>query len=149
MIDKDDFSLRISKANPAQLVVINFELLIQFIENEQIDKAVNALEQLIRALNFEIPLAHDFYEIYKYVNTLLVTAQFSSNKGEAKQAASEAREILESLLTGWKDAENQVAALELPPVAGEAPTVYSGLTYSRDGKANEYIDDDKKKGYMA
>jgi hypothetical protein len=147
MINKDSFSMRIANANPAQMVVINFELVIAFIDDGQIEKAKNGLEQLVRSLNFEIPLAHDFYDIYRYINELLVRAQLSQDKNTADNAAEEARELLETLLVGWQDVEKQVA--DLPPVAGESPKVYSGLTYSNDGKADEYIDDDNKKGYMA
>jgi len=148
-MDKDAYALRIAQANPAQLVVINFELILAFLDEHNIERAKNALEQLIRALNFEVPLAHDFYEVYKYVNSLLVIAQVSQDEAKAKQAVAESRELLETLLTGWKDAQRQVDELNLPPVAGESPAVYSGLTYSKDGQADEYIDDSDKKGFMA
>jgi hypothetical protein len=147
MIDNIAFTARIQNANPAQLVVINFELILAFLDEGKIDKARNGLEQLIRSLNFEISLAHDFYDIYRHVNGLLVSAQFSPDGETAAKAVAEARELLETLLVGWQDAEKQVA--ELPPVAGNAPKVYSGLTYGRDGEPDEYIDDSNKKGYMA
>jgi hypothetical protein len=147
MIDKEAYTLRISTANPAQLVVINIELVIAFAENGQIEKAKDALDKLIRSLNFEIPLAFDFYEIYKYVNELLVSAQFSKDETQIKQNLADVSELMNTLLIGWKDAEKQVA--DLPPVVGETPKVYMGLTYSRDGLADEYIDDTDKKGFMA
>ena len=145
MIDNTRYTTRIQNANPAQLVVINFELILAFIDEGEIVKAKNALEQLIRSLNFEISLAHDFYDIYRHVNGLLITALFSP--AQKTTALTEARELLETLLTGWRDVETQVA--ELPPVAGNVPKVYTGLTYGRDGEPDEYIDDSGKKGYMA
>lgn len=147
MIDKEAYSPRIAAANPAQLVVINFELLLEYIAAGEYGKAKDALDSLIRGLNFEIELAHDFYGIYKYVYELLTAAQFSREPEKAAASANEAREHLEALLEGWRDAEKQVAAL--PPVVGEAPKQYAGLTYGRDGTADEYIDDDSRKGYMA
>ena len=147
MINKAEYTQRIAKANPAELVVINFELLLDFLDGGDIDKAKNALEQMVRSLNFEIPLAHDFYAVYKYVNERLIAAQFAREEGTAKEAVAEVRELMETLLVGWRDVEKQVA--DLPPVAGEGPAVYSGLTYSKDGTADEYIDDGDKKGYMA
>lgn len=146
-MDKDVYSARIAAANPAQLVVINFELILAFIDSGQFEKAKNGLEQLVRALNFEIPLAHDFYGVYKYINERLTAAQFSSDENTVNATAAEARELLQTLLTGWQDVEKQVA--DLPAVAGESPAVYSGLTYGRDGTADEYVDDTDKKGYMA
>ncbi|MCL2499335.1 MAG: flagellar protein FliS [Defluviitaleaceae bacterium] len=147
MINADDYKIRISNANPAQLVVINFEMVIAFLDDGQIEKAKDALSQLIRSLNFEITLAHDFYEIYKYVNELLIAAQFSKDDAKIKQTLNEARELMDVLLVGWKDAEKQVA--DLPPVAGIAPKVYAGLTYSRSGQVDEYVDEGNNKGYMA
>ena len=59
MIDKSAYLLRISQASPAGLVVINFELIIEFlnaaIENdfgENVQKAKDGLEQLIQSLDF-------------------------------------------------------------------------------------------------
>jgi len=147
MVNRDDYTLRISKANPAELVVINFELVLAFLDVGDIEKTKNAVEQLMRSLNFEISLAHDFFDVYRYVNERLVIAQFSQDEVLIKEVISEVRELMETLLVGWKDVEKQVA--DLPPVAGEGPAVYSGLTYSKNGTADEYIDDGDKKGYMA
>jgi len=147
MINEQGFKTRIASANPAQLVVINFEMILAFIDDGQVDKAKSGLEQLVRSLNFEIALAHDFFDIYRYVNELLVGAQFASDDAVAKQSLAAARELLATLLVGWQDVEKQVA--DLPPVAGESPKVYAGLTYGRDGEVDEYIDDGDKKGYMA
>ncbi|MCL2604891.1 MAG: flagellar protein FliS [Defluviitaleaceae bacterium] len=147
MVDANEYRLRIANANPAQLVVINFEMVIVFLDDGQIEKAKDALEQLVRSLNFEISLAHDFYEIYKYINELLITAQFSKDEVIVTQSVSEVRELMGTLLDGWRNVEKQVA--DLPPVAGESPKIYAGLTYSRDGQVDEYVDEGNNKGYMA
>ncbi|MCL2386460.1 MAG: flagellar protein FliS [Defluviitaleaceae bacterium] len=161
MIDKSAYMLRISQASPAGLVVINFELIMDFLnaalsslaEGERegfrvnVQKAKDGIDQLIQSLNFDIPISQDFYEIYNYSYKLLCDVHFSSDSEAACAAIKEVAEHMEMLLVGWRDAAEKSA--HVPPASGEAPKVYTGLTYGRDGQANEYIDENKDRGYMA
>jgi len=163
MIDKSAYMLRISQASSAGLVVINFELIIEFLneavaevnnkENYRaaIQKAKDGLEQLIQSLDFEVSLSHDFYEIYNYSYKLLCDVHFSSDSEAACAVVKEVVELMEMLLVGWRNtAEKADAEMDATAVAGEdSPKVYAGLTYGRDGQANEYIDENKDRGYMA
>jgi flagellar biosynthetic protein FliS len=153
--------LRISQASPTGLVVINFELILEFLkEAEQnaqekelfrasIAKAKDGLEQLIQSLNFEIPISQEFYGIYNYSYKLLSDVQFSSDVEAACLAVKEVAELMEMLLVGWRDAAEKNAAEKTETVTDDTTKVYSGLTYGRDGNANEYIDENKDRGYMA
>ena len=160
MIDKEEYLQRINTANPAQLVVINFELIADFLTDaltaldqdveafrSHISKAKDGLQQLIKSLNFEVSMSHDFYEIYKYVDRRLNEASFTASAAIAKSAAMESLELMSMLLTGWREAAAKAA--DTPPVVGEGPKVYAGLTYSRSGQAEEFIAEDKSRGYMA
>jgi len=165
MIDKSAYMLRISQAGPVQLVVINFELILEFLTaakaaavsattSEDMDsfranvqKAKNGLEELIQSLNFEAsPLANDFYAIYDYAYKRLSDTHYTLDNAKAAEVTDEIIEIMSELLKGWQDA---AAKTDDAPMAGEAPKVYSGLTYGRDGQANEYVDDGAGRGYMA
>ena len=156
-IKKEEFALRIQQANPTQLVVINFELAVAFLDGAlhvldtdpeayrtQIDKAKDALAQLTQSLDFSVTLSHDFYDIYRYVGELLNRAFFTTDVAVARSTTQEARELMDTLLTGWHSVAEQHA--HVPPVAKPGPTVYAGLTYGRDG-ADEYVDDDGSRGY--
>jgi flagellin-specific chaperone FliS len=168
-IDKSAYMVRIAQANPVELVVINFEIIRDYltvaleaigegdtwesIEKKEdyqanVQKAKAGLDTLIESLEFDIPMSFDFYEIYKYIYKQLSNVAFASNKDVAQVAVSESLELIEILLEGWRDVATGVAK-ELPPVAEIAPKVYSGLTYGRDGQAQEYIDEDTSRGYMA
>jgi flagellar biosynthetic protein FliS len=159
MIDKSAYLLRISQASPAGLVVINFELIIEYLneavtqkENNEayraaILKAKEGLEQLIQSLDFGVPVSHDFYEIYSYSYKLLCDVHFTSDMEAAFAVVKEVAELMEMLLAGWRETAEKADA-ELASNS-EAPKVYTGLTYGRDGMANEYIDEDKDRGYMA
>ena len=159
-MDKSAYLLRISQANPVQLVVINLELLIEFLTNAvktagdsepflaNIQKAKDGLQELIESLDFEIPLANDFYEIYRYVYQLITDAEFTRDQAAAEASLNEAIELMQTLLAGWQELESKIP--DSPPVPGDgAPVVYSGLTYGRDGQAQEYIAEDEGRGFMA
>ena len=159
MIDKSAYMLRISQAGPVQMVVINFELVLEFLnlaqssiqENntafrENIQKAKNGLEQLISSLDFDIALSHDFHEIYSYIYKHLSDIHFTRDNEKATAVLHEMIDLVEILLAGWRDASDKNPVE--PTTNGDAPKVYSGLTYGRDGQAQEYMEDEGK-GYMA
>ncbi|MCL1884566.1 MAG: flagellar protein FliS [Defluviitaleaceae bacterium] len=167
MIDKSAYTLRISQASPAGLVVINFELIIEFLNEAEttassdkeafrtaVSKAKSGIEELIQSLDFDVPVSHDFYEIYNYSYKLLCDIHFSSDTEAACSAVKEAREHLSVLLEGWREtaekADAEAAELgENSPKSDGVPKIYTGLTYGKNGMANEYIDENKDRGYMA
>jgi flagellin-specific chaperone FliS len=148
--------LRISQASPAGLVVINLEIILDYLNEAlqsqdseafraSVQKAKEGIEQLIQSLDFDVSISQDFYEIYNYSYKLLCDVHFSSDKEAACSAVKEVAEHMETLLTGWRDAAEKIAS---GVAEGDSPKVYSGLTYGRDGQANEYIDENNR-GYMA
>jgi flagellin-specific chaperone FliS len=155
MIDKEAYTYRISQASTAQLVVITMELAESYIKDAvsahndaeeyrlHIDKAKDAVMQLIRGLNFDIPLAQDFYEIYQYLYKLLTEAYF----GLKTKPAGEALSLIDTLLTGWKEAAS-VEAAAATVITEQSPQVYAGLTYGRGG-LEEYVAQDESRGFKA
>lgn len=155
MVDREAFTLRISQATPAGLVVINYELIAAFLTDaidifankvelnaeekelfrQHVSKARDGITQLINSLDFDIGMAHDLYQIYEYIFRLLIDAFF----GCKRAAATEALELTETLLTGWREAAKQ--ELNAVPVS-DAPQVYAGLTYHRDGLSEHVMNDD-------
>jgi flagellin-specific chaperone FliS len=154
MVDKDAYTLRISRADTAGLVVIALELAADFIGDaltrhsdrdeycEYLDKAKNAVLQLIRGLNFEVSMAQDFFDIYRYLYKLLVDAFFNGRK----EPAAEALSLIETLLAGWREAASIEAAAA--PAIAESSKVFAGLTYERGG-LSEYVERDESKGFKA
>jgi flagellin-specific chaperone FliS len=155
MIDKDSYALRVSHASTAQLVVITFELAEDFITDAlsaggdkesfrlYLEKAKNAVLQLIRGLDLSNGLAQDFFQIYQYLHKLLTDAYFRHKP----EPAREALEHIQTLLTGWREAAS-VQAAAVPAMEAHAPQVYAGLTYQRDGLA-EYVVQDESRGFKA
>jgi len=159
MIDSEAYILRISQAGPVGLVVINFEILLDYLGAAKkaaplgieemrpfIGKAQDALQELIQSLDFRVSLSHDFYDIYSYTFGMLASAAAAATVQSAEEAVSEAEELMGMLLKGWQETAEKEPDEPQDP---NAPKVYSGLTYGKDGKPNEYIDEDKNRGYMA
>jgi len=136
----DDYLLRITNASPADLIVINYDILIEDINEavnahgsrpdvyiENINGARDALAELIGALDINSAIYKEIYPLYEYVNTLLMGALIY----EKKQNLVDAALILGTLREGW------VKARESEPGGASAfknaPKVYSGLTYGKKG----------------
>ena len=152
MVDKEYYTKRISQAGPVGLVALNFELTLDFLQKARkmyvddkaqsrqcITRARECIENLIQSLDFDVQISFDFYELYKYVYGLLCDVQQSSDEQKVATALIEAAEIIESLAKAWRELADKTN--EEPLDNEGSPKIYSGLTYDKDGKATEYIDD--------
>jgi len=165
MIDKSAYMMRISQAGPVQLVVINFEIILEYLtmardvaakatSSEDMDafrtfiqKTKNGLEQLMNSLNFEADFAHEFEAIYSYAYQRLSDVHYTLDTAKALEVTDEMIEIMSALLKGWRETASKTD--EESPWANEIPKVYTGLTYGRNGQAQEYVDDGNDRGFMA
>ena len=159
MVDKEYYTKRIAQAGPVGLVALNFELTLDFLQKARkmyandkeqsrlcITRAREGIENLIQTLDFDVQISFDFYELYKYVYGLLCDVQQSSDEQKVAKALGDAEEIVEGLTKAWRELADKTD--EEPLQTEEGPKIYSGLTYDKDGKATEYIDDSSG-GYRA
>lgn len=153
MINRETYEAKISVATPVQLVVINFELIIDALneaiaswETDDADRnvfrghikqAINCIHLLIQGLNYDVPMSHDFNELYRYSYKALNDSYFRPNL----QVVKEILEIMNNLIIGWQG----IATPKKPPKLeaptnnkGGRPQVFAGLTYGRDGGLVEY-----------
>ena len=156
-MNKEDYTLRISQATPVQLVIINHEIMLDFLTDaasafEQsdmeafyrlINKSKDALTQLIEGLDFEHELAHELYNLYLYAGERINKALFANDKDAAKEVA----EMFGTLLEGWQAIEDTPDDRLANLPSQDAPQVFAGLTYGKDG-LSEYIPDTSD-GYKA
>jgi flagellar biosynthetic protein FliS len=159
MVSREMYEAKVSVASPAQLVVINFEFIIESLNyalealgeadanktkyRDNIALASKGVQHLIHGLNYDVAMSQNFNDLYRYSNKLLNNAYFSP----APESVKEVLEIMGILHEGWKQAVAQVdkASLNTP---GGRPQVYSGLTYGRDG-LEEYAVEDEGRGFKA
>lgn len=71
-----------------------------------IGKAHDIVNELVNTLNFEVGgnIARDLERLYNYIIEQLVKANFENSK----ERLAEAQKIMETLLSGWKEALDQL-----------------------------------------
>ena len=158
-MNKDDYILRIAQATPVQLVIINHELVVNFISEaleamekddiqlfeQNINKAKDSLMPLMDGADLENPIAKDLFVLYLYAGRRLNKAYF----GRDTEAAREVLEMFSELLEGWQAIEHTPDDRLSDDPADDAPQVYAGLTYGKDGGLEEYIPQDENRGFKA
>ena len=153
---KMDYVRRVSNATPVQLVVINYELTLEFIRDakqnildndkdkfyKNISKAQDAMHELMSGLDMSHAISLELLSIYLFVNKLLAQAGASRKTEHLDNADS----ILSKLLNSWLEIEKN--ELDKAPLLENSHQVYAGLTYGRQG-LNEYIMEDTGRGFKA
>ncbi len=149
-----EYTLKITNASPTGIIVILYDLAIEYIdcakncfaENDhdgarvQCTNAGRVLGDLIASLDFSYGISFQLYRIYEYISRVVSMAVL---KNDAK-GLDEAVKLLSELKGSFaKIAEND----ENGPAMSNAQTVYAGLTYGK-GTLNESTSDiSGRRGY--
>ncbi len=146
------FTLRVTQANSTDLVVILYEMLLEYIEEakeasfrgdnialaEDVRKARNVLNELLESLDMRYEPAVNLRKLYFYCLRKLVHAQ------AGKEGALD--EICKVIIP-LRDAYAQIApSNENGPVMGNSQTVYAGLTYGRNDLTENMADQGSNRG---
>ncbi|MCM1099773.1 MAG: flagellar protein FliS [Clostridium sp.] len=149
---KQQFTLRITQANPTELVVILYEMMFCYLDEaeeataakdsaalaEAIRKARGCLNELEQSLHMEYEPAGRLRQLYLYCARKLVHAQAGQ-----ENALSEIRRIIGPL----HDAYEQIAPQNPKgPVMDNSQTVYAGLTYGRNTLTENMADQGANRG---
>ena len=133
---KKEYTLRISQANRTQLIVIIYEMALDYVAEAQkaeqpdeyesaIRHAGNCVEELKHSLDFQYELSATLLHTYIHIKKLLVRASLSGKK----EYLTSAYEALEKL----KNAFSQVAEQDdSAPLLENAQAVYAGFTYGKN-----------------
>ena len=147
-MQSEDYVARISEATPLGLLIINYELLLSHIEaakkdesdfSDEIQKSKDFLLVLIKSLDFEYDISKDLYQIYSYVNTLLIKSEFSGDKTHLDEALN----LLSMLLSSWREL---TSIEDAKPVMENTSKIYAGLTY-KNGELAEFTPDEEIRGF--
>ncbi len=155
--DKQDFTLRITQANPTQLVVILYEMLLCYLEDaeqalagggepdgfrEAVRKARGCLNELIGSLHMQYDPAPALMQLYLFCVRRLALGEQRRDAG----MLGEIRRVIEPL----RDAYGQLAELnDAGPVMRNSQTVYAGLTYGRTTLTENMADQGTNRGMFA
>ena len=150
---KKEFSLRITQANKTELIVILYEMYLDYLgeaENavqdrkafrEAIRKARNCLNELMNSLNFDYETAYHLFQLYLYVSREMTSADLCADAKPLKNC----RMVIGELLTAYREVSRQDTS---GPVMENTQTVYAGLTYGK-GKLTESLAYQGNRGLLA
>lgn len=156
-ISPEDYVARIANASQIQLVVINYEIILDYLgaakasaeaeEEEDLDfdiaKARQFLNELRSSLDMQYKISKYLMSLYIYIDRELAYCLF----GHDTEHIDEAVRILEKLLAGWKEVEK--IEEDKTPLMENTEQLYAGLTYKKDGTLNEYVDTKSNRGFKA
>lgn len=145
------YSYRISQANKTELIVIIYDLAIDYIkeacEVEKIEEkrhallgAQRAVDELIVGLNMEFELSQNLFVIYNHIKRSLLSASVNPNRKELER--------IMGLLLKLRKSFYEVSKLDgSAPLMQNTQNVYAGLTYSRGGYC-ESVSNNLNRGYV-
>ncbi len=152
--DKQRFALRIPQANPTELVVILYDMLLCYLEDalEAIDseeqmfhegarKARGCLNELMASLHMEYEPAPALMRLYLFCTRRLALGEARHDR----ELLGEIRRVIAPL----RDAYEQIAGQNSAgPVMNNSQAVYAGLTYGRNMLAENMADQGTNRGML-
>lgn len=153
---KQQFTLKITRANKSQLVVILYEMLLTYLDEAQeahekgekegfragIRKARGCLRELMASLHYEYELAFNLLQLYLYADRELTRADIHNRMEEL----SHVRMVMSKLRDAYGTISSQDAST---PIMANTQTVYAGLTYGRGDLTENLADQGSDRGFRA
>lgn len=141
-----EFSLRIAESSKTELVVITYDVILNYVEsavkahkdNEldlvvfNLQKAKQFVNNLSSCLDFKYEISHQLMRLYIYVNNCLVKDIVKRNPANA--------ENVKAVISKLRDSYNEISPLDKSgKVMRNSEQVYVGYTYGRTSTLNEVI----------
>jgi len=151
---KQEYTLKISRANKTELVVILYEMLMIYVEEARtayrendkkgfrlgIQRARGCVSELIASLHLEYELAASLLQLYIYVNRELV-------RSDAK-FTEEGLDNTRMVITGLHEVYSQVGVMDVSaPIMENVQSIFAGLTYGKDNLVENMADQGSNRGY--
>ena len=150
---RKNFTMRITQANKSELVVILYEMFLEYLEDairaednrpafrEGIRKARGCINELMNSLDFDYDLSYNLLQLYVYVNKEMASADV---RGIVKPLEN-CRKIMKGLMEAYREISIQDTS---GPVMENTQAVYAGLTYGK-GKLTESMVQQGNRGFFA
>lgn len=153
---KQQFTLRISQANPTQMVVILYEMLLVYLDEaiechaldkkadfaEAIRKARGCINELLGSLHYEYEPALNIHRLLFFCVRRLAYADV---RKETKPI-EEIKKVIIPLKDAYKEVAKQNPA---GPIMGNSQAVYAGLTYGKNTLTENMADQGSNRGMLA
>lgn len=142
-----DFTRRVTNASKTELIVIMYDIILEdaitakkALKEENFDNykhdikhAQKVVNELMAVLDLSIPISHELFSLYTYVNKSLVDAYY---KKEA--------EYIDNAVMVIENLRSAFAKISLEdrsgPVMVNTQQLYAGLTYGKGTLNETYID---------
>ena len=153
---KQEFTLRITQANKSQLIVLLYEIFLQYMEDAKdaladgqkdafhrsMEKSIDCLRELTDSVQEKNELGRTVLGLYLYVSRQLGIA-LGSKKAEP---LFEAEKVMRRLYEIYKeDAVNDTS----DPIMQKSQQIYAGLTYGREDLTVSSQDGSSSRGFYA
>lgn len=151
---RQDYILRISQANPSAMVVVVYDIFDEYCgellaadpaSEEFKDLIWNCrccIRELIESLDMKYELAHNFYDIYRFVDRQLITSGVRRETVDLDRC----RKLIRALRDAYAEAaKNDKSA----PVMKNTDVVYAGMTYGRNDINTESVAAGTNRGFLA
>ena len=146
--------LRISQANKSGLVVILYDMFLTYIseakesapKSEELKNAIrnsrNVLSELIGSLHMDYDIAKSTYELYRYVERELITADIKRDASGLDHAKS----VMQRLRDAYAEVSKQDTSV---PLMQNTDTVYAGMTYGKGELNTDSTAAGSNRGFLA
>ncbi len=141
------FSIRIAQGSKTELVVITYEIIINYLETAKVEfqdenkdeflfnikKAMEFIDDLTTNLDMNYSVSYELINLYMYSKKCLInaSARISDNK-------------LDSVINVMKDLRGAFENVSKQDISNErlmdtSEQIYTGFTYGKNSKLNEYV----------
>ena len=144
--EKSVFSLRIANSSKTELIVITYDIIVNYVDAAvhaysvddldsvvfNLQKAKQFLNNLSSCLNFEYGISYELMNLYIYMNNCLVR--------DITKRKPESAEIIKSVIDKLRASFETVSASDTSgKVMKNSEQVYVGYTYGRTSILNEVV----------
>jgi flagellar protein FliS len=152
---KQQFTLRITQANPTEMIVILYEMLLSYLDEgeeayktgdrlgfrEAIRKSRGCLNELLHSLNMEYEPAPALLQLYLFCIRRLAVCEVRNEN----QCFAEIKNIIVPLKEAYSELSTKNTS---GPVMNNSQTVYSGFTYGRNRLSEDMTDNGTNRGML-
>ena len=152
----DAIKLRITGANPTQLVVIVYELILLYMDEADyafsvgnkeggvtyIKKAQDFLQEQMGSLDLSYDIGVQLMNLYRFVNEQFIATTVKQEPVNLDSCRDTISKLMESFDTISKQDESGA-------VMENTQEVYQGLTYGKNSMGSTYVKENDSRGFKA
>ena len=149
---KQQFTLRITQANSTQLIVILYEMTLQYLADgeqavddaglvEAVHRARGCIKELLNSLHREYSPAGELSRLYLFCLRRLAVCEVRRDR----TILEEIRKVIAPLCDAYRQIQDQDTS---GPVMNNSQTVYAGLTYGRIQLTENMADQGTNRGML-